>query len=53
MVDIFLQGERILYRVNRDEGDDRLCLSYLIYPLNAIFQKYSKEGRSSSSHVGI
>ena len=41
VVDIVLHNERLPYRINRDEGD----------VVNATLLKYSKEGRSSSSHI--
>ena len=54
MVDVVLEGARVLYRINKDEGDK--SLSFLVFwrhIVNTIFLKYSKEGRLSSSHVGI
>ena len=54
MVDVVLQGVRVLYLINKDEGDESLPL--LVFRrdvVNVIFLKYSKEGRLSSSHVGI
>ena len=54
MVDVALQGARVLYRINKDEGDKSLpFLVFSRHIVNAIFLKYSKEGRLSSSHVGI
>ena len=54
MVDVALQGARILYRINKNEGDESLSfLVFLRHIVNAIFLKYSKEGRLSSSHVEI
>ena len=54
MVDVFLQGARVLYRINKDEGVESLpFLFFQRHIVNAIFLKYSKEGRLSSSHVGI
>ena len=53
MVDVVRQGSRVLYRINKDEGDE--SLSFLVFwrhIAKAIFLKYSKEGRVSSSHVG-
>ena len=53
MVDVALQFVRVLYRINKDVGDE--SLSFLViwrHIVNAIFLKYSKEGRLSSSHVG-
>ena len=53
MVDVVLQGGRVLYRINKDEGDESLpFLIFLRYIVNAIFMKHSKEDRLSSSHVG-
>ena len=54
MVDVALQGPRVLYRIHKDEGDGYLpFLVFWRHIVNAIFLKYSKEGRLSSSHVGI
>ena len=54
MVDIVLQGAWLLYRDNKDEGDESLpFLVFQGYIINAIFLKFSKEGRLSLSHVGI
>ena len=54
MVDVVLQGAWVLYRINKDEGDESLLLvAFQRHAVNAIFPKYSKEGRLSSSHVGI
>ena len=40
--------------VNKDKGDESLSLPALWrHVVNVIFLKYSKEGRSSSSHLGI
>ena len=44
----------VLYRINKDEGDEsQLLLAFRRDVANAFFFKYSKEGRLSSSHVGI
>ena len=54
MVDVVLQSVWVLYRINKDESDESLLL--LVFRrevVNAIFLKYSKEGRLTSSHVGI
>ena len=54
MVDVALQGTRVLYDVNNYEDDD--SLSFLVFQghiVNVTFLKYSKEGILSSSHVGI
>ena len=54
MVDVNRQGARVLYCINKDEGDESLpFLVFWRHIANAIFLKYSKEGRLSSSHVGI
>ena len=53
MLDAALQGARVLYRINKDEGDE--SLPFLVFwrnIANAIFLKYSKEGRLSSSYIG-
>ena len=53
MVGVDLQGVRVLYRINKDEGDE--SLSFLVFRrhiANAIFLKYSKKGRLSSSQEG-
>ena len=53
MADVVLQGERVLYRINKDEDDESLpFLVFWRHIVNAIFLKYSKEGRLSSSNVG-
>ena len=44
----------VLYRINKDEGDESLpLLAFRRHVLNAIFLKYSREGRLSSSHLRI
>ena len=54
MVAVVLQGVWVLYRINRDEGDESLpFLVFRRHIVNAIFLKYSMEGRLFSSHVGI
>ena len=54
MVDVVPQGARVLCRINKDEGDESLpILVFWRDIINAIFLKYSKEGRLSSSHVGV
>ena len=54
VINIVLQGTWVLYRINKDEGDESLpLLAFQWHVVNAIFLKYSKEGRLSSSHVGI
>ena len=54
MVDVILQGMWVLYRINKEEGDYSLpLLDFRRDIVSAIFLEYSKEGRLSSSHVGI
>ena len=54
LVDVVLQQARMLHRINNDEGDESLSLlAFRSDVVNAIFLKYSKEGRSSPRHVGI
>ena len=54
MVDVVIQGARVLYRINKDKGDESLpLLTFRRQIVNVIFLKYSKEGRLSSSHLGI
>ena len=46
MIDVVLQVVWILYRINKDEGDESLPLLVIRRDtVNAIFLKYSKEGR--------
>ena len=53
MVHVVLQDRWILYRFNKDEGDESLpLLAFQRDVVNAIFLKY-KESRLSLSHVGI
>ena len=48
------QGAWVLYRINKDEDDESLLfLVFRRHIVNAVFLKYSAEGRLSSSHVGI
>ena len=54
IVDVVLQGARVFHRINKDEGN--VSLPFLVFWRHiviAIFLKYSKEGRLSSSQVGI
>ena len=45
---------RVSYCINKDEDNESLpFLVFWRHIVNAIFLKYSKEGRLSSSHVGI
>ena len=54
MVDVVLQGARVLYCINKDEGDESLpFLVFWRHIVNTIFLKDSKEARLSSSHVAI
>ena len=54
MVDVVLQGVRVLYCINKDEGDESLpLLEFRRDVVNEIFLKYSEEGTLSSSHIGI
>ena len=54
MIDVVLQGVWVLYRIKKDGGDESLpLLAFRRNDVNAIFLKYSNEGRLSSSHVGI
>ena len=40
------QGACVLYRINKDEGDESLpLLAFRRHIVNVIFLKYSKEGR--------
>ena len=42
-----------MYRINKDESLPHLALPLRRNDVNTIFLKYSKEGRLSSSHIGI
>ena len=54
MVDVVLKGLWVLYRINKDEGEESLSLlAFRRDVFNAFFLKYSKEGRLSLSHLGI
>ena len=54
MVDVAVQGLWVFHRINKDEGDESLPLLALRRDVvNAVFLKYSKEGRLSSSQVRI
>ena len=54
MVDVVIQGAWVLYRINKDKGDESLpLLAFRKHVVNVIFLKYSKKGRLSSSHLGI
>ena len=53
MAGVILQKRRV-YRNNKDEGSESLSILVFVGDgVNIVFMKYSKEGRSSSSHVGI
>ena len=53
MVHVVFQDRWILYRFNKDEGDESLpLLAFQRDVVNAFFLKY-KESRLSLSHVGI
>ena len=54
MVDVILQGVCVLYRINKDEDNEsRPLRAFRRDVVNAIFLKYSKEGRLSLSQVEI
>ena len=54
IVNVVLQSAWVLCRINKDEGDESLTLlAFRWHVVNAIFLKYSKESRLSSSHLGI
>ena len=55
MVDVVLHGAWVLFRINKDEGDECLpLLAFRRYVVNVIFLKYFSEGgRLCSSHLGI
>ena len=54
MVDIVLQGARLLYCINRDKGDESLpVLVFRRDVVYAIFLEYSKESKLSTSLIGI
>ena len=54
MVDVVIQGAWVLYRINKDKGNESLhLLAFRRHVVNVIFLKYSKEARFSSSHLGI
>ena len=54
MVDVVLQRVWVFYHIKKDEGDESLpLLVFRRHSVNAMFLKYSKKGRLSSSHVGI
>ena len=54
MVDIVIQGEGVLYHINKGKGDESLSLlPFRRHVVNINCLKYSKEGRLSSSHLRI
>ena len=54
MVTVAIQGAWVLYRINKDKGNESLpLLAFRRHVVNVIFLKYSKEDRFSSSHLGI
>ena len=54
MVDVVIQDAWVLYRISNDKGDESLpVLAFRRHYVNVIFLKYSKEGRLSTSHLGI
>ena len=52
-VDVVLQGVWVLYHVNNEDDECLSLLSFWRDVVNAILLKHSKEGRLSSSHVGV
>ena len=53
-VDVVFQGVWILYRINKDEGDESLpLLAFLSQVVNVNFLKYSKEGKLCSRYLWI
>ena len=54
MVDVVIQSAWVLHRINNDKSDESLSLlAFRRHFVNAIFLKYSKEGRLSANHLGI
>ena len=54
MVDIVLQGARVLYCINRDKCDESLPL--LVFQRDVVyatFLEYLKEDKLSTSNIGI
>ena len=44
MVDVAIQGAWVLYRINKDKGDESLpLLAFRRHVINVIFLKYSKK----------
>ena len=52
MVDVVIHGAWVLYRINKNKGDEPL-VAFRWHVASVIFLKYSKEGRLSSNHLGI
>ena len=52
-VDVVLQGVWVLYGINNEDDECLPLLSFWRDVVNAIFLKQSKQGRLSSSHVGV
>ena len=48
MVDVVIKVAWVLYRIYKGKGDESQK-----HVVNVIFLKYSKEGRLSSTHLGI
>ena len=54
MVNVVIKGAWVLYHINKDKSDESLpLLAFRRHVVSVIFLKYSKEGRSFSSHLGI
>ena len=54
MADVIIQGAWVLYPINKDKDNESLSLlDFRRHAVNVSFLKYSKEGRLSSSHLGI
>ena len=54
MIDVALQGAWVLYSISKDKGDESVPPSaFRRYAVTVFFMKYSKEGKSFSSQVGI
>ena len=54
MKNVVIQGAWVLYRIYKIKGDKSLpLLAFRRHVVNVIFLIYSKEGRLSSSHLGI
>ena len=54
MVDVLLQGAWVFYRISKDKDNESLTLlAFERHVVNAIFPKYSMEGRLFSSNLGI